>query len=114
MPMMRVCLEPTDSDYDAEWNITLDLTVSDEGQPSPRMTSFGVRGGLASTSSSIEPFLLFGDGTIDFGTGWEDDERELRTNLFGGTAIRVGEYFTIGDGEEAVTYRVTRILDRAQ
>ena len=112
MPIMRVCLETADSDYDAEWNITLDLMLSEDGRPSSRMTSFGVRGGMAKKSSCIEPFLLFADGRVDFGTDFNDDTRELKTNFFSGKAIAVGEYFTVGDEEETVTYRVTKIIER--
>jgi|TARA_R100001369_G_scaffold91609_1_gene133407 hypothetical protein len=113
MPLKRVCLEPVDkAEYnDDEWKIALDLVLLDDGVPFHNWTTFGVRGGMAEDSACIEPFMLFKDGTIDFGTDFEEN-RTCKSNFLTGRRFSRDELFTVTleDGDE-VTYRVTRIID---
>ena len=112
MTIRRICLTPTDSEtYTPDYNITVDLNLADSGVPTNRMTAFGVRGGLAESAENIEPFLLFTDGSGDFGSGWEE-ERDFHFNLRGtGRAVTIGELFTFIYGGEEITYRVTQVID---
>lgn len=112
MAIKRICLIPTDTEtYDSNYNIAVDLNLLENGVPTRQMTAFGAMGGLAENSENIEPFLLFADGTGDFGSGWEE-ERDFRFNLRGtDRAVTVGEFFTYKNGEEEITYRVTQIID---
>lgn len=112
MTIRRICLTPTDSEnYDPEYNITVDLDLLDSGVPTNRMTAFGVRGGLSQNATNIEPFLLFADGSGDFGSGWEE-ERDFHFNLRGtGRAVMIGELFTYKCGGEEITYRVTQVIN---
>ena len=112
MPINRVCLEPLNQrDYpSAEWKLALDLVLVDDGHPIHAWTTYGVRGGLAEESSCIEPFLLFGDGTMDFGTDFDED-RTCETNFLSGRRFGEGELFTvIPQGGDEITYRVTRMI----
>lgn len=69
MPMKRICLVPTDPEnHDATWNITVDLFLNESGVPTDQMTAFGARVGVSPSSKEIGPFLLFTDGSLDFGT----------------------------------------------
>jgi len=112
MNVKRVCLTPTDSEtFGPDYNITVDLELLGSGVPTSRMTAFGARGGLAKSSGNIEPFLLFPDGSGDFGSGWEE-ERDFHFNVRGmGRAITVGELFTFQSDNEEITYRVTQVTD---
>lgn len=112
MSIKRICLTPTASEtYGPDYNITVDLYLSDNGVPTDRMTAFGVRGSLKKDSEN-EPFLLFTDGSGDFGSGWDDDDRDFHFNLRGkGRAVFVGELFTFDGTDEPITYRVTEVVD---
>jgi len=113
MPMKRICMVPTDTEnYDSGYNITVDAFLTEEGVPTDRMTAFGARGGIAKNSENIEPFLLFKDGSLDFGTDWDVEDRDFHLNMRGqGRAIREGELFTFtGPGEEII-YRVKQMVD---
>lgn len=109
MPIQRICLTPIGT-YGPDYNITVDLYLSESGVPTDRMTAFGVRGSLREDSEN-EPFLLFRDGSGDFGSGWED-ERDFQLNLRGnGRAVRINELFTFESAGEQITYRVTQIIE---
>lgn len=113
MPMKRICMVPTDTeDYDHTWNITVDLFLDDNGVSTDRMTAFGARGGIAPSSVEIEPFLLFKDGTLDFGTEYDDEHQNCHLNLRGlGRVVKQNELFTFKDYDEEVTYRVTQVIE---
>ncbi len=112
MTIKRICLTPTDSStYGPDYKIAVDLDLLDNGVPSGRLTAIGVRGGLAKDSENIEPFLLFADGSGDFGSGWEE-ERDFHLNLLGmGRAVTAQEVFTFKNDEDEITYRVTQVID---
>lgn len=114
MPMKRICLMPTNAeDYDADWNIAIDVVLNEEGTASRRMTAFGSRGGLGNNGAGVEPFLLRPDGAVDFGSGYDAEDRDARFNLRDlGRRVAVGELFTFTDGNEGdVIYRVTQVID---
>lgn len=113
MPIKRVCLVPTNkNEYDEEWNIAVDLFLGEGNIPTDRMTSFGSMGGLTEQAMCIEPFLLYRDGKLDFGTNFEDADQNHKLNIRGsGRAVNVGELFTYTNSEEEITYRVTQIVD---
>jgi hypothetical protein len=112
MPIKRICLEPALKKYDSAWNITVDLFLNENGTSTDKMTAFGARGGVSPSAEEIEPFLLFTDGTLEFGTGWDEEQHDCHLNLRGeGKVIKAHEYFTYsGEGEE-ITYRVTQVVD---
>lgn len=113
MTMKRICLQPTDAEnYDPGYNITVDLFLAEDGIPTTKMTAFGVMGGMAQDSHDIQPFLLFKDGSADFGTDWDDEERNCLFNLRGnGRVIATGELFTFNLSGEEITYRVSQLID---
>lgn len=113
MAMKRICLQPTDAEYyDADYNITVDLFLTEDGIPTTKMTAFGVMGGMAQDSQNIQPFLLFKDGSVDFGTDWDDEDRNCTFNLRdNGRAIAAGELFTFNLSGDEITYRVTQLVD---
>lgn len=113
MTMKRICLQPTDSEnYDPDYNITVDIFLTEDGMPTTKMTAFGVMGGMAQDSQNIQPFLLFKDGTADFGTDWEDEYRDCRFNLReNGRAVAPGELFTFTLNGDEITYRVTQLVN---
>ena len=113
MPMKRICLVPTDTkNYDRTWNITVDLFLDENGVSTDRMTAFGARGGIAPSSVEIEPFLLFKDGTLDFGTDHDDEYQNCRLNLRGvGRIVKQNEFFTFKGHDEEVTYVVKQVIE---
>ncbi|WP_417599340.1 hypothetical protein [Pararhodobacter oceanensis] len=113
MPMKRICMVPTDAEkYDRTWNITVDLFLDDAGVSTDRMTAFGARGGMAPFSGGIEPFLLFKDGTLDFGTDHDDEYRNCHLNLRGSRrVVQQNELFTFKGHDEELTYRVQQAIE---
>ncbi len=115
MPTKRICLVPTNAgDYDAVWNLTIDVVLNADGTASRRMTAFGVRGSLGNAPINLELFLLRPDGAVDFGTDYDDvEDRDARFNLRdAGRRVVVGELFTFTDGNEGeIIYRVTQVID---
>lgn len=113
MPMKRICMVPTDAEnYDRTWNITVDLFLDEAGVSTDRMTAFGARGGIAPSSDEIEPFLLFKDGTLDFGTDHDDEYQNCHLNLRGsGRPVQQNELFTFRGHDEELTYRVTQVIE---
>jgi hypothetical protein len=81
----------------------LDLIVDESKVPLTRVPFFGLAGRWKQGGENY-PFVLYQDGIMDFGAGWDEDSRYYKTNIRE-KAIIVGEYFTIDDGEED-TYRV--------
>lgn len=113
MAIKRICLQPTDAEkYDPDYNITVDLFLTEDGTPTTKMTVFGVMGGMAQESENIQPFLLFKDGSADFGTDWDDEDRDCHFNLReNGRVVAVGELFTFDLSGDEIIYRVTKIVD---
>ncbi|MDF3604864.1 hypothetical protein PE067_01040 [Paracoccus sp. DMF-8] len=92
--------------------ISLQLWLDKAGQPLARGTTFGVVGGLAPGSEPIIPFVLFKDGTIDCGSGYEEtDGRYGKANFYEQNRIMErGALFTIDWQEDgAHTYRVLSV-----
>ena len=112
----RVCLSPLSREYDSEdrrlYKISVDLVLDEAGIPSPKMTAFGLRGGLAENSPIVQPFILFKDGSVDFGDEWDSEYREATFNLRGqGRKVVEGEVFTLCTPDEGeITYSVTQII----
>jgi hypothetical protein len=111
MTIKRICLTPTDpKNYDKDYNITVDLNLSETGIPTERSTALGVRGSLKKDSNN-ETFLFFKDGWGDFGSGFEEG-RDFHLNLRGaGRSVAVGEFFTYKDDSEEITYKVTQVIN---
>lgn len=113
MHLKRVLLTPTDTmNHGPDSNITVDLILSDDGVPIGQHETFGMRSGrVGNEALNVEPFVLFDDGSGDYGSGWEE-ERDFHFNLRGaGRAVVLGEYFTYTFGELNITYRVTEVVD---
>ena len=113
MPMKRVCAIPTQvHKNDTDYNLSLDLFLSDDGTPTRRMTTFGNLGSMADKAGESEPFLLFTSGVIDFGSSYDDDAvRYTQSNILNGRQIVIGEHFNLTYEGVEITYRVTQILD---
>ena len=114
MPTKRICLVPTNADdYDADWNLAIDVVLNEDGTASRRMIAFGSRGSLGNGSRSLEPFLLRPDGAVDFGNDFEAEDRDAHFNLRdAGRRVTVGALFTFTDGNEGeIVYRVTQVID---
>ena len=94
----------------ADWencSITVDLVLEANGKARPNLAYFGVWGAIGSPDPM--PFLLNRNGSIDFGSGFEDNERYARTNLLD-KVLETGEYFTfLKEGE--ITLRLLKISD---
>ena len=117
MPVFRVCLEPAlnHDNYGPAYNMSIDMILDDQGNPLPRMTFLGVMGGLAPNADGICPFVLFADGTGDFGDGFDAPYRDFTFNIVGPDAVvQPNEFFTyvgVGeDGEEIIVYRVVQMI----
>lgn len=112
MTMKRICLVPVDrGTYGKDYNITLDLFLDSAGLPTGPETAHGVWGGMGEDSSSIVPFLLRKDGTIDLGTGYDGPDREGSSTFRTGRAFSVGEFFEVVYEGNEIGYRVDRIVD---
>lgn len=112
----RVCLVPVGKEYDATdrrlYKISVDLVLDDAGVPSGKMTAFGLRGGLAEDAEIVQPFILFKNGSVDFGDEWDEEYRDATFNIRGqGREVFEGEVFTLKTSDEGeVTYRVTQVV----
>jgi hypothetical protein len=94
-------------------NITFELAINKK-EIAPNMIFFGFLGSLKQ-DDALYPFVLLGDGQLDFGSSFEDD-----TDRYGQTNIRtrpieIGALFstkmTIGDPPRLreSTYQITQI-----
>lgn len=91
--MHRVKLEATNGDHGD--NYVFDLTLNDDNKPVYRHPCFGVWGYITDDNERF-PFILTGDGMLDFGCQTDEGEwdRYHQTNIFE-KFIRIGEYITI-------------------
>ena len=81
MPIRRVCFQPASNEV--AQNVIIDIFVTDEGFATRQMVALGVLGGLREDSECVEPFLLRPDGSMDFGTGYdEDSDRDVDLSRF--------------------------------
>ena len=90
--------------------MTFDLPLTADSYPVLKGLVFGARGGLNENSQTLWPFILRPNGIIDYGSDWEDNEREAATNLLSGRAFIIDELFTISQDGDDVTYRVAKVL----
>lgn len=87
-----------------------DITIGADDEVKSKNMTFGLHGHFR--GRHVFPFFMDSKGMIDFGSYAEVD-RMRSTNLHH-KVIRVGELFTIKDGQKETTYKITRIdpLDR--
>lgn len=110
---VRVRLEPV-GDYEGytDYCLSIDVCLDAADRPVKTGANMGVRGGLARNSLNVEPFVFHPDGTIDYGSEWED-ERFAEINLLeAGRTLQVREFYTYsvdGAPQETIIYRVVSI-----
>jgi hypothetical protein len=111
--MKRICAVPTHLfKGDAAYNVAIDLFLNEGGVPTKKMTAFGNFGTMANNMGETEPFLLHIDGTIDFGSSYDEDAvRFTKTTILNGRALVIGEDFNLTYEGRELTYRITRIED---
>ena len=103
--------KPEDEDPEG-WDITVDLTLDENRMPVVAGPVFGARGGLTKTAKRVAPFVLHADGTLDWGSDWEDDRWSEFNLISAARPVVVGEVFTLtleGGGEDV--YRVARSVE---
>ena len=107
--MLRLHAQPAVSSSDREnCSITLDIILDRDRRSRPKLAYFGIWGAIGSDDPM--PFVLSKDGSIDFGSGFENDERFAKTNLLN-KVIQTDEYFTFVKGDEELTLRIVKITD---
>jgi len=82
-----------------------DLTIGDDGMVKSKDVIFGLHGHF--NGPQVFPFYMDAHGMIDFGT-YGTTDRMRSTNLRH-RPIRVGELFTVKDGQKETSYKITRI-----
>ena len=82
-----------------------DLTIDDEHKIKGHGYTFGLHGHF--TGAHVYPFYMDGRGNIDFGS-FGGGGRMRSTNLHH-RLVRVGELFTIKDGNRETSYKITRV-----
>ena len=107
--MLRLHAKPAVSSADWEnCSFTLDIILDHELRIRTRLAYFGIWGAIG--SDDPRPFVLTSDGSIDFGGGFEGDDRFASTNLLT-KIIRVDEYFTFIKEDEELTLRIAKVTD---
>jgi hypothetical protein len=90
--LARIVLTGTRVDDELD-PITVDLFLDDSRHVVHKFPTCGWWGKLKGTDD-LMPFILFPDGKMDFGTGFDEDDRYHRTNLQS-KRLEVGEYVTV-------------------
>lgn len=60
-------------------------------------------------SGDFEPFVFFPSGKMDFGTGFDDEDRHASTNIQT-KRLDVGEYVTVYEGDYESCFVVKQVL----
>lgn len=118
--LYRTKLQSTET----EWrDVYLDLWVDRQGFAKARMPTFGFRGDGFDKNGvpkpNVAPFILQKDGIMDFGDDDEnpaesDVERIAKCNIYlGEHRVAIGEYLSIFDEDEEVTYQFVNCTEIA-
>lgn len=105
--LARIVLTGTRTDDELD-PMTLDLFL-DEGRRVAQ--SFPTSGwwGRFKGSGDFEPFVFFPSGTMDFGTGFDEEDRHASTNIQT-KRLDVGEYVTVNRCDYESCFVVKQVL----
>lgn len=102
----RVLLTGTRSDDELD-PVTLDVFLDERGKVVQSFPTSGWWGKLR--TDDLLPFIFFPSGKIDFGTGFEEENRYAQTNL-PTKRLHVGEYVTMEVGDDEHCFLVKKVL----
>ena len=90
---------------DANEVIDIDLVLAG-GKPKRGLDYFGVY--TDKSENSRCPFIIGGDGRIDYGSGFEGDDQFYETDILNKT-FAVGEHITCRYEGEEFDYKITKV-----
>lgn len=110
--MIRVTAAATTESNDSP-PIYIDILVDDKGSVVSKRAVFGFQGKLDRNSTQqCYPFVLYSDGTIDFGSGYDSvpNERRASTDLLTRLIQPNGLFEWVSNNYGTHHYRITDIV----
>ncbi len=104
---VRVKADPT-SDNSDTYPIYLDLVIHSGGDVAGSEPIFGYQGELGSRKGHSWPFVLYYDGTLDYGDQYEEGDRLFRLNIRE-AGVRLGELLTLSSSEGDEFFRIAKV-----
>lgn len=105
--LARIALTATRTDNEL-YPMTVDLFLDEGRRVVQTFPTSGWWGKLKGTED-LMPFIYFPTGKLDFGTGFEEEDRYGQTNIQS-KRLDVGEYVTVEDGTEENCFVVKQVL----
>ncbi|MCL6286189.1 hypothetical protein M3P21_22100 [Ruegeria sp. 2012CJ41-6] len=115
MKICRVVFTPVDEEKTGDLNLTMDLCLDAEDKPIFKLPLSGYTGKPSAGQPDLQPFILYKDGTMDYGDDSEDphendDDRFEKADIFAEhRKIRANEYMNVVSEGENHLYKVSSI-----
>jgi hypothetical protein len=105
MNPVRVTLIWNEREAETKDKVFIDLYLDEHKKCHEELTFLG----WSTADNNPYPFLLFKDGKIDYGAGYETDEERFGLTNLRPRPIEIGEYANFTLGGEEYTYRIIKI-----
>lgn len=115
MNICRVTFSPVNLSLSGVANLILDLVIDVDGKPHFKLPIGGYIGKPGKGQPNMLPFLLYADGTMDFGDDSEDhhendDDRFEKSDIYcAHKRVLVGEYINVTRSGEEHVYRIAKV-----
>jgi hypothetical protein len=108
MKFLRVYAE-YEKDKD-EYPLCFDLIVDDRNRMVGDWYTCGLAG-RPENDGTCWPFVLLGDGSIDFGAAFEREEERWWSTDLRTQPVKLGQAFSVSESDSEYTYRIVKVVD---